>query len=122
MRHDATFSSVGKDTVAHAIPKTVDREVKPVQVHRVLLRAQIDHAPVHILIDAITEVFRSRPGQAIDQKRVPGLRREKRCVDIVSARDVQQLLTAETRPLGDDEHAIRRERPRRRIDDERADS
>src|SRR4029453_5325197 len=54
-RADASASGGGESGGGQGVNGGVGREVEPMEVHRVLLRAQIDDTPANILLDGIAE-------------------------------------------------------------------
>ena len=73
-----------------------------------------------VLAELIRQALGGRPRQAVDHEREPRLQLDEDFARIVGAHDVAQLRRRQARPLGDDEHPVRRDGAARRVDDERA--
>jgi hypothetical protein len=74
--------------LAQPVAERLDVEVETMQMHWVLLRAQVDDAPADAFAETIGQVLGRRPRQAVDQRHELQLQREEHRTGIVC---VQQL-------------------------------
>ena len=94
LRDDATAVRVIEWRIAQAVAQAVDFEVEAVQVQRVGLRAEVDHAPADALPELVGESLGCRPRQAIDHEREPRLEPDEHFGGHISRDDFTELAGA----------------------------
>jgi hypothetical protein len=88
-------------------------------MHRVRLRAEVDHPPADRLPELVAESLGRRPRQAVDHEREPRLEPDEHFGRQIGGDDLLQLARREVSPFGDHQDPVRFDRALRRVDDER---
>ena len=78
--------------VAAAVAEPLDVEVEAVQVHRVRLRAEVEHPPPHRLAEAIGQSLGGRPAEAVEHEGDARLTGDERLADVVGGEDLAEIV------------------------------
>jgi hypothetical protein len=94
LRHQPPLPVDGQNRVKHTITARGEREVEPMQMHRMLRGARVDHAPTHRVANGVAQPLRARPTRTVHHHLERGVVFEARIIIVGPAADEQNALTA----------------------------